>query len=333
MAYYGKSRKTVRTYARSRYINKPVKKALKPIRKKKTGQVPANKRAIVKLGKQVNTLQNRISGQLQWSYQSFELDPNQAIDVCTCVKPMAFMFNDFTDGSPLYGGSVTPGGAAGGGQPTVYVVKSFRKKNWMSNPNLQLCYQWAARAAQQTSVSKVSYNPISAYYRINFKGTLPNNSQAHDIWRYRITVFSLTTQVPHATNQVLNMTMPSTLGAYWHMVDTPNAQNRFSKTFHKIHYDRFVTFKPDPAAPSYKEVDYTVSIPYYFPKGYQMTPDFLNPIPTPPQPVEFMWTNTPQHEVMWCLLSCDAPAATTIQPLTISMSRFLKWTDPHGKTK
>lgn len=330
MAYYGRNRKkSTVPYKYNRYINKPVRKALKVVPKKKTGKVAANRRGIYKLSKQVNSLQLAKLGSLQWNFQSCVLEGNITNEIPKITEPLAFCFNDFYDGTPISKGSVLPG--LTGGQPTLQNVKSFRKKNWLPNNDLQICYQWNARSSQQASVSKVQYQPVSAHYRFNFTGLLPNTAAADDTWRYRITLIKLK-NVPPPTNQVYNFQLPSTLGAYWHLCDAdPNTRNSFSKRFHTVVADRWVTIKPDPAQNSEREVNVTINMSHRFPKSKPMKPDFLASTVAPlPQPVEFYWTNTPMTDLMWCIISSDAPTATTFSPITINCSRYLKWYDAHG---
>lgn len=324
-------KKSTYTYKRSRYVNKPVRKALKVVTKAKTGKVAANRRSVRVLAKQVNQLQLDKFGARQWNFQSCVLAGNQTNDIPTQINPLGFVFNDFYDGTNISRGSVVPGGAAGGGQPILNNIKSFRKKNWLPNPDLQICYQWNARAAQQADVSKVHYLPESAHYRFRFTGLLRNTQTVHDIWRYRITVLKLK-NVPPPTNQVYNFQLPSTLGSYWHLCDSnPDTRNAFSKRFHTIVADRWVTIKPDADLGSEKEIDFSININHYFKKNKPMKPDFLTSSVIPlPQPTEFYWTNTPMTELMWCIISSDAPGNTTNSPISINCSRYLKWRDPHG---
>jgi len=133
-------RKTANTYRRSRYVNKPVAKAKTVYQKKSTGIVPANRRAINVISRQVQQLRLDKFGQRQWFQRTCNLQNNVAEDVPTSEHPIFFEFNNFYDACPVYRASVV------GGTPVFSQVKSLRKKIYLPIASLQDEYQWQARS-------------------------------------------------------------------------------------------------------------------------------------------------------------------------------------------
>ena len=290
-------------------INKPVKKALRRVTgNTKTGR---NKNAIMTLGKQVKTLQNRVYGELQSNTKTCLM--SGLTNLPSGGQPIAFAVNDFYTQSILKG-TIT----AAAGQN----IATFNKTGNALSPavyqsDIDDCYEWNARS--QDVVSPIEYKPV--FTRINIHTKVVWNGVS-DGGTFRITVLKV--KPFNATNK-LDINLPSALGAYRKLCwpQYTDDKNFFNKKFHTILYDKTVRVEnPCRTSGETKNVEKMFSIPVRY--GNQvLKPDFNNN----PVGQEF-WTNVPQRDQIWCLISCSPALDSKISQ--IGMSKYDMWRDPHG---
>lgn len=323
-----RGRKTVGTYKRLRRVNKPVVKALR-VPKRKVTKVTANRRAVYTLAKQVNTLQRQKFGQLQWLYQTCELSNIIPEDIPRLQFPLCFNFNSFYDNTRVYQGSIVPGGLPGaGGTPLTHSTKSFRNKAYTTLATLEPQFQWNARSTTDAAVSIISYLPVYCGLTINFRGEVTNvTPPGHDYpLRYRITLMQMKNRLHYSGNQ--NYALPTQLGAYHSLCcDDPSDRINFSKTYHKILVDKWITINNDPTEDSVKFINRNVRISWSFKNDKPLKPLFKA---NEPDSVQF--NNVPAARSMWLIISSNQPRSATTSPLEINMSRLVKWRDPHQVT-
>jgi len=295
--------------SRARARNQPVKKAL-TMPKRTSSRRPTkykNKSAILVLSRQVKALQNSKFGDRQSIFMTAKL--TDAVGLPTADAPVTFMLNDFYDANPIYRGTVTSDGHAG------YIsVGTWQKPTYKSG--LQDAYEWTARMNEDT-VSTIEYVPISRKLFMNFSYTIPAGTAPV---RLRVTIFR-TKRQPVAT-AIVNYAMPYALGAYRYMSVPAGAdyRNIFSPKYHSVLQDKWMTIR-SPATGSTKSTR-SISIPYAFPQK-SLKPDF-NSNPTGQK----LWTNLPQDDCIWCLISTSelSPAIIT----EINMSSYCSYRDHHG---
>ncbi|AXQ66496.1 MAG: hypothetical protein [Circoviridae sp.] len=300
--------KKASSIAKRRYINKPVRRALKT--KKAKTRAKANLSAITTLSKQVRNLQLGEYGSKQYQTQFVSLDPAVPTSSVTKTTPLAYLFNNFYDISAIFQGTVAAG------IPTVTNVAHWNKQTF--DVDLQDAYQWNEKNNQDV-VSTISYLPVYSKVKITFQGELKNTFNGN--LRYRVTLFKLKNQ-PMVT-AVKNFNMPFALGAYWHMVsDDVKTRNHFSKVYHEVLVDKYITFKPPDQTTAMSKIYRTVEIPYSFGEIKALN---FDKSATPA--AQLIYTNIPQSELMWCLISCNQDTAP---PLLITMERTNYWRDKHG---
>ena len=334
MAYGRRASNSRRGYAgalRKRRTNTPVRKALRAPPKRARTVSGRNRRAVTTLARQVTHLQQRVRGQVQYLYQTANMSSQLATDVPREFAPLGFDATSFYDASNIYQGTIVPGGLPGsGGTPILHTVKSWRNKAYLPLVQLEPQFQWAPRASTDATVSYISYYPISMSYKFNWKGTLTNDAIPTFRFplRYRVTFFKMK-NYNQPTNAVMNIAMPSQLGAYCTLcADNPANRINFSKMYHEVLMDKWISFDNDPEQThSQKNVNKTLSFDYVFPKDTEFKPNLKVTEPT-----STLWTNIPVSQTIWCVISSNQVNGTTISPLVLSMSRFVKWRDNHGVT-
>lgn len=307
--------KASKTYKR-RFRNKPVEKAMK-----KDKAPTVNKRqtkAIGTLARQVKSLQLSKLGSKQFQFQAATIRANVTTPI-SIVAPMFFAANSFYNGTDIYRGTVNPQTNV----PTYQVMGgnipiNFQKQTF--DTGLENEYQWNERA-NLDSVNKVQYLPVFMNYKFRFFGQMNVGAQP---LRYRVTFFKMKRQA--VPNSVINMALPQTGGAYWHMCDDDAlTRNHFSKSYHHVIADRFVTFYPPTDTNSVKMVNKIVSIKHAFNTTTPLKPN----IGTNPAGQKF-WSNINQDEIIWCLISTNYPSGTTHPNIVISIERGLTWRDQTG---
>lgn len=337
---YRKNYRTARKIARRNYKNRAVKRIMRKPRGK-----TVNKRqtqAIFKLGKQVRSLQLADRGDLQYQMQDAKFvnavgPAATSTLIPTMSGPILFPFNSFYNKTVFYKGTLanqTPGygillDPAGDNN-------SFEKQAVTADLGGQ--YNWSIWN-NTTEVSKNSYLPVYCRLRIR----IGMNMRPQDLaQRFRVTLFK-TRRMP-VPNQYHEYQLPDCLGAYRNMCcDDPARRNHFSKSYHRVLLDRFVTFMPPSGASVaadkvIQQSIKTVTIPYQFPakllqprvKQFQLFNDsFIQ--------------STSQDEIIWCLISSNQPDSsytggntnppTNAQPIpSITLSRYLTWRDKAGTT-
>jgi len=289
--------------------NKSVKRVYRKARvvpKTKTG---ANKSAIMTLARQVKSLQNQRFGEIQTANTQFVLDSD--IKLPTPSEPVCFMMNDFYNDAPVFKGLHYPlTGEVGYTTATVIYRPSYQS-------DLKDQYEWNAR--QNTdAVSEIEYKPL--YRRVNFHID-SNLSGAYKPMKLRFTLFKLKPQ-PLSTNQI-DCQLPSRLGAYRYLAEATNVGkiNNFNPRFHQVIYDKWHVIKSDADEPTKQTY---VSIPYKFNDKDVVKPDFTN-LPSG----QTFWTNMPQNEIVWCMISVNTNATNPIIS-KITCNSFFSWRDKHG---
>jgi len=294
------------TLTRQRKTNKPVKKALArpktPVR-----CCSRNKNAIMVLSKQVKALQNSKFGDKQSIFMTTKL--TDAVGLPTADAPCAFMLNDFYNNHPVYRGTIDGNGHAGN-----ITVATWDKPTYKSG--LQDAYEWTARM-NTDSVSTIEYLPISRKLFMNFSYTIPAGTVPV---RVRVTIFK-TKKQPLATS-IVNYSMPYALGAYRYMCVPAGAdyRNIFSPRYHTVIQDKWITLR-SPSTGTLKSTR-SIAIPYAFPQK-SLKPDFTDS-PTGQK----LWTNLPQDECVWCLISSSELSPTIVTE--INMSSYCSFRDKHG---
>jgi hypothetical protein len=289
--------------------NKSVKRVYRKASATPKTKTGANKSAIMTLSRQVKSLQNQRFGEIQSASTVFTLD--SALKLPEPKLPVCFMVNDFYNDAPVWKGVHYPvSGDVGYSQIAVTERPSY-------NSDLLDQYEWNAR--QNTdAVSEIEYKPV--YRRMNFH-IETNLSGAYAPMKFRITLFKLK-PVQLATNQI-DCQLPSRLGAYRYLADSNNQikQNSFNPRFHTVIYDKWVTIKSDSTSPTKSTF---VSIPYKFGDTDLVKPDFTN-LPTG----QTFWTNVPQNDIVWAMISVSGNATHPIVS-KITCKSFFSWRDKHG---
>lgn len=298
--------------AKSRLVNKPVKTILKKPRKA-VSKPAQNQKAIMTLSRQVKSLQLGEYGFKQRQTQSVVLKHGIPAQQPLKTTPIAFQMNSFYDATPLLQGTVNATG-----DPVVTLVNSFAKQTFDTDIKDQ--YQWNEQNNLDT-VSLIRYLPVYSKLKFHFKGAIKSSQENI---RYRVTLFKLKNQ-PMITS-VRNLNMPYALGAYWHMCDdTIGQKNYFSKKYHTVLMDKWVTISPPTLSTlggNTSHVYRTLEVPFSWPNA---KPVDFDKTATPP--AQQLYTNMAQTDIIWCLISSNQD---TDSGLDISIERSLVWRDQHG---
>lgn len=313
----------VKSLTKGNTINKPIQSVYKRkkygVKQKKTSQ---NKEAIVKLSRQVKSLQLTRYGEVQWQTQYTSLNSSIYEEFPQRSHPILFCANSLYNNTALYRGNVTIAG-----QPEALVLPSL--KSWHKQdfrPDIEDQYQWIPINNQEV-VSQTEYLPIATRLRMQFNIRAAQSSR--DPIKFRVTFFSVRNQpAGQPTNSVL-MNLPAKLGAYWHMAaDNPEDRNYFSKIRHKIHYDRWVVINP-PANPlAVSSLSKTLTYNYKFPDLKSLKKGVgTHPVPAGTN----LASSIPDDEVVWCLISSNYDnLAIGDSVVDINMSRVNTWRDHKG---
>ena len=290
--------------------NKSVKRIYRKARAQPKTKTAVNKTAIMTLSRQVKNLQNQRFGEIQSATNTFTLD--SALELPEPALPVCFMVNDFYNQAPVWKGVHYPlTGDVGYTQVTTNDRPSYQS-------DMLDQYEWNARTNAE-AVSDIEYKPL--YRRMNFH-IESNLSGSYAPMKVRITLIKLK-PVALATNQI-DCQLPSRLGAYRFLAGGSNHafyQNKFSPRFHQVLYDKWVVIKSDSTSPTKTTF---VSIPYKFSDKDVVKPDFTN-LPNG----QTFWTNVPQNEIVWCLISVNNNATHPIIS-KMTVNSFISWRDNHG---
>lgn len=298
--------------AKGRYKNKKVVSKLKSKGPVKT-IVKGNKNAILTLSRQVKTLQLDKFGSIQRMSQFLNV-AHDGTHKPLSTEPMLMCFNQFKELTPLYHCAVsqTPPTT---GIPTLLASHLFAKSAFSTD--LADEYQWEDQSNLTTSVSSVEYLPVYANLKIQLTGQL---AQTDPVIRYRFTLFK-TKRLPAASLQK-NFSLPHAGGAYYHMCeDDVSLRNQFSKSYHQILMDKWITIIPPNPYTSTHKVHQVVNLPYSFGKIESLK---LNYSALPAG--QTLTSNIPQKDCIWLLISCNQP---TSSPINLAITRDLTWRDRH----
>jgi len=296
---------------RQRFQNKPVKSILK--KRKPVKPVKQNTKAITTLSKQVRQLQLSKYGFKQYQYQYAILDSANPLTGCLVTTPLIFAMNSFYNLTTIYQGQVSAT-AVPSAVPT-----GINWEKQVYSVDLADQYQWTENNAQQL-VSTVQYLPVYQKLKLTFTGSLKSTHSQPFAIRYRVTFFRLKNQ--SIASDVLNMELPDTAGAYWHLCDdNPSTRNHFSKMRHEVLMDRYVSIRPPNNANDLDTVYRTVEMPFSFP----VKPIRFNKTAQPPN--QKFYENVPQDDIIWCVISSNQ---TINNGINIQMERSLTWRDQHG---
>lgn len=335
---YRKNFRTARKITRNNRKNYAVKRAFRrrgTLNKRQT-------RAIYTLGKQVRSLQLADRGDLQYQIQDAKFlgtlsNVASADRLPTLSGPIIFAFNSFYDKTVFYKGTLanqTPG--YGILQDSDGNNNSFKKQ--AVTPDLAGQYNWSIWNNTNT-VSLNSYLPVYCRLRVR----IGMNMRPQDLaQRFRVTLFK--TRLMPVPNQRHEYQLPDVLGAYRNMCcDDPARRNHFSKSYHKVLLDRWVTFMPPSgtsvaADKTMQQTIKSITIPFAFPakvlqsrvKQFQLANDSF-------------FQCVSQDEIIWCMISGNQPDTsyaggnlnppTNPQPMpSITLSRYITWRDKAGTT-
>jgi len=299
--------------ARGRWKNKKVISKLKSGGPKKTirKKVYNNKSAIFTLAKQVKSLQLTRFGELQRQHQSCNLSYTTALQTPLVTKPLAFCVNDFYNGNKIYQGQVNPATQ----MPQTTTAAQMKKQTF--DLDIADGFQWNEKNNQNT-VSLLEYLPV--YTKLKFTLTGQIRGTAGHALRYRFTLFK--TKHLALSNSVQSYAMPSSLGAYWYMCSNdPTLKNYFSKKYHTVLQDKYVTIMPPSDPSGVQKIYRTVEMPFSFGNIKSMRPQITA---TPAS--QTVWTNVSRDELIWCLISCNTVSG---QEVNINFDRYIVWRDHH----
>lgn len=321
-----KTRKTATRVYKSRYKNHSIDRKM---RKPKRTTVDKRQTAAIRaLGRQVKSLAMSQFGDKQYQYQYLSLTPtaNNRQSFPSRQRPIFFAANSFYDKTSIFRGFIQTTGPSTGLSGYEAIAENsinvtFKKHIWDIDTDNR--YQWNVTNAQNT-VSKISYMPIFMKYKFLFDYELPANYKDQ---RYRITLFQMK-HMPMASDKK-DYTIPGAAGAYSHMCCSRlESRNYFSKSYHKVLVDKWVTIKskPDVVAKGLK----TVEIPFAF-KAQVLQPN-LSADPAG----QLFWTNLAEEDVIWCLVSSDEDMQDFVitggRQTNLSIQRSLTWRDKHDTT-
>lgn len=311
-------RKVASSIFKKRYRNKRIDSIMKRRPRKTVDRKQTN--AIYTLSKQVKKLQFGQYGDRQYQYQYAILQNTVADSQPTLTNPIFFAANAFYNDTPVYRGSVDAAGESHFIQAgTAAIPIKFTKQTFSTD--IQNQYQWNEQRNQDT-VSKVEYLPIYMKYKFRFMGSVRHLGNT---MRYRVTLFKMK-KLP-ITSDKKTFNLPAAAGGYWRLCDdVAENRNYFSKSYHQILADRWITFAPPVGDGDTFAFNKVLEIPYAFSSKEPLKPN-LQPDPSG----QSFWTNLPQNEIIWCVISTNQESDVTTQP-TISIERTLHFRDKHGTT-
>lgn len=326
-------------YFRMRRENKPVKTIFKrhSQAKKNPTKADVNKKAITTLSRQVKTLQLNRYGDRQYQFQIARMVPDSVPGTGPTLKnPVFFCASSFFNSEPMYRGAVDANGNATYSQVGTAPSNVVAFEKPLFETDLKNEYQWVEQQANKNTISRIEYLPLYMNHKFRFRGVITNRDQN---LRYRITFFK-TKNVPMQSN-IKNFTMPAAAGAYWYMCsDNLQERNHFSKSYHEVISDKFITIKsPDTTTIQYQQgatpnlVQRSVDQEYNFRYTFKTDKPYKPNLGNNPGNQKF-WTNVPENELIWCLISSNIDVNGNTQALqpAITIERSLGWRDDQGTT-
>jgi len=299
-------RSTVAKYPKSTTVNKPVKRVYQKSKVAPKKAPAQNKQAIMKLSKQVKTLQNQRYGEIQSHTQHVLL---QTSNLPTSTQPIAFLLNDFYDQPILKGVNSS-------GQATYALGPTMTRQTYQSDLDDQ--FEWNARRNSDV-VSPVEYKPVYTRLRLSFDATFAGLTFPG---KMRVTILKIK---PYESSNKLSLNLPASLGAYRYLAERDYSPNRnyFDKKYHQVVYDKWVSFRGTNNTGSESSVirkGLTISWRY---NDMVHKPDITN---NPAN--QTFWTNVPISQQFWVLISADDYMNGRLQGVEIG--KFDVWRDPHG---
>ena len=300
--------------AKARTTNVGVKRVYRRARTAPRTKVGANRSAIAVLAKQVRKLQLQKWGFLQHQHQHVVV-PQMLNPLMQ--NPVAFMINDFYNGSKLFRGSLNTAGV-----PTLNDTMAFQHVNYAVG--VSSAYHFNIERTTE-EISNVQYLPKSTFIRLDIAMAGIARAQMKVPITFKMTLFTM--RDGYQASTIRNYNLPSSLGAYSHMITSdPVYRNHFNSKFQKVLYSKQCKFYPPRG---YATEDGTISsdlkktlvIKHTFP-AKPMTPDFNTATSGAP-----FWASMPIDVPIWCLISTDNEVPTAF---TISLERFVSWRDQHG---
>jgi len=281
-------------------VNKPIKKIYK--KRPKATKANVNKQAIMKMARQVKTLQNQRYGEVQ-SHTQFAIlsGDNKPLN----ARPILFGLNNFYD-QEIYSGHVS-NGIATYAQAGTLVRQTYRS-------DLDDAYEWNARR-NSDAVSLVEYKPVFTRLNLTFYF---NPATAVYPAKVRVTILKVK---PYISSSKLNVALPATLGAYRWLANSSasSVTNYFDKRYHTILQDKWINVVP-PANNPQTQFSREVRIDYRYGN------DVLKPDITSTPGGQNFWTNTNVKDQIWVLVSTDTDPFMD----NMRISKFDVWRDPHG---
>ena len=300
---------------RQRKKNAPIVRLMRNRKVKTTDQKQSA--SIMALSRQVKKLQFQSYGDKQYQYQHALLQNTVPNSLPLLTSPIFFAANCFYNNTKIFRGSVDAQGASQYAQAgTAPSLSDFKKQTFDTDLDEQ--YQWNEQN-NQDGVSEIEYLPEYMKYKFRFMGSIRNGDVAK---RYRITFFKMK-HLPLATDKK-NFALPGAAGSYWRLCDDDvTKRNYFSKSYHEIVADRWVTFNPPAENQARLSFNKVVEVPIAFKTKKPLKPELT----TDPAGQDF-WTNVPQRDIIWCVISATQTSVTNAP--TISIQRVLHWRDKHG---
>lgn len=322
MVKYFPRRNYKSTYNRKNTIakttNKPV---VRQQRKKYVPKVVKNTQSIYTLAKQVKQLQVSKLGLYQKMYENISVPHNSGTYTHSNLTPYCFMLNNFirttspNAGAPVYG--INSGGAT-------QTLANFQKYN---PPSLSPVYnQWAN--AQDDTVSRVAYTPISATYKFSFDMNMTPSAKAFWIRIDFITPNKILNQTT-----VRSLALPNSLPGFGNLaVDLFDDKNYINPTYWKmIKKPIFLKFENtsdtqgatsgNPPTPNAnRNIKRYASCHFSFPnKVIKLDMDDYA------TSGETVLSNMALKDQIWCVVSNSANAA-----IETKISRTIRFRDQHG---
>lgn len=294
---------------KKRKENNPVKKSYfrKPVNKN------SNYSAISTLSKQVKMLQMEKYGFKQFQHQHMAFSSNTALSSITATQgaPLAFMANNFYEDAQVFYGTRT--GTAPNIVPGYGVTGLWKKLH--NDLGMSDVYNWNKKQAED-EVSIVNYLPLSTTVKFTF--TVASAGPTITPIKVRVTFLKFKTTADVAAIQ---SKLPTTLGAYSHLVDTDPLTRQYLNTskFHTIVKEQILYF-PQPDI-NKNEIVKTFSYKHIFDGK---TPVVFDRSTEAYQDMRF---SVPNSEQIWCVINTDN---TDGSRLHVRMERWNMWRDQHG---
>jgi len=304
-----RARQSVTWLPKQSTTNRPVRRALRKPRAPRT-KVQRNKNAIYTLSRQVKQLQNQRLGEYQKNIQWCHLEGGT---LPQSGSPVAFLVNDLYNNSHVMKGVLTNG------------VPGFAENSTWSNvindTDIGAAYQTLTR--ENDVLSPVVYKPIfsriNLTFRVGWHGTWPLAGYI------RVTILKMKSY--NQTSKLMTQ-LPGNLGAMRYLANESSNRNYFNPDYHRVLLDKWIKFTPEKstttAGTDCNLIQRTISIPWKFGQRETLRPDFQG------DPAERFWTNVPEPQQTWCLISCGANLDAHLQKL--SLGRCNSWRDQHGTT-